>query len=98
MCIAALQHQQMARPKDVPRQRRRRVSTGHHVIDCEGNMNASTVREANEIADAEAAGWRHRLRRRGGGGKRPAAPATTSESLVPRVAGYALLAFVLWLV
>jgi multidrug resistance efflux pump len=61
-------------------------------------MNASTVREANEIADAEAAGWLHRLRRKGGGGKPPAAPATMSESLVPRMAGYALLAFVLWLV
>lgn len=74
-------------------------------------MNASTVREANEVADAEAASWLQRLRRKGGGGGPPgappggpphapshAAPASTPESIVPRVAGYALLAFVLWLV
>lgn len=74
-------------------------------------MNASTVREANEVADAEAASWLQRLRRKGTGGGPPgappgtppggpphAAPASTPESIVPRVAGYALLAFVLWLV
>jgi multidrug resistance efflux pump len=64
-------------------------------------MNASTVQEAKEIADAEAAGWLQSLRRKGGGGgggggAKP--PAAASESMVPRVAGYALLAFVLWLV
>ncbi|MGJ7567340.1 HlyD family efflux transporter periplasmic adaptor subunit [Variovorax sp. GB1R11] len=57
-------------------------------------MNASTVRESAEIADAEAAGWFRRLRRKGGGG----GPPSSSESIVPRLAGYALLAFVLWLV
>lgn len=57
-------------------------------------MNASTVRESSEIADAEAAGWFRRLRRKGDGG----GPPPSSESIVPRLAGYALLAFVLWLV
>lgn len=60
-------------------------------------MNASTVRESNEIADAEAASWFRRLRRKGGGDGNGAPPPAT-ESLVPRLAGYALLAFVLWLV
>lgn len=57
-------------------------------------MNASTVRESAEIADAEAASWFRRLRRKGDGGE----PPSSSESIVPRLAGYALLAFVLWLV
>lgn len=59
-------------------------------------MNASTVQESNEVADAEAAGWLRRLRGKGGGsgGAAPSNP----ESIVPRLAGYALLAFVLWLV
>jgi multidrug resistance efflux pump len=52
-------------------------------------MNASTVQESIQIADAEPTGWRSRLRRWRGG---------RSESIVPRLAGYALLAFILWLV
>jgi multidrug resistance efflux pump len=52
-------------------------------------MNASTVQESIQIAGAEPAGWRGRLRRWRG---------STSESIVPRLAGYALLAFILWLV
>lgn len=64
-------------------------------------MNASTVRESSEIAQAEAAGWLHRLRGKGGAGPPKGSPkgsGAATESLVPRVAGYALLAFVLWLV
>ncbi|SFO53726.1 HlyD family secretion protein [Variovorax sp. OK605] len=58
-------------------------------------MNASTVRESDELAHAEATGWFRRLRRKNGKGP---APKESGESLVPRLAGYALLAFVLWLV
>ncbi|MBB3637616.1 HlyD family secretion protein [Variovorax atrisoli] len=52
-------------------------------------MNASTVQESHQIAKAEVSTWHERWRRWRGG---------TAESLVPRIAGYALLAFVLWLV
>lgn len=52
-------------------------------------MNASTVQESQHAAKAEASAWHERWRRWRGG---------TAESLVPRIAGYALLAFVLWLV
>ena len=52
-------------------------------------MNASTVQESHHIAKAESSAWHERWRRWRGG---------TAESLVPRIAGYALLAFVLWLV
>jgi multidrug efflux pump subunit AcrA (membrane-fusion protein) len=68
-------------------------------MDCEAPMNASTVRESSEIA--EAAGWLRRLRGKGGAGPPKGSPKGSggaAESLVPRVAGYALLAFVLWLV
>lgn len=55
-------------------------------------MNASTVQESHQVAQADVPVWRERLQRwrrwRGG----------STESIVPRLAGYALLAFVLWLV
>lgn len=57
-------------------------------------MNASTVQESSRIAHVELVeqrepGWFVRVRRR---------PPNPSESIVPKLAGYALLAFVLWLV
>ncbi len=52
-------------------------------------MSANAVQVLRQITVAESVGWGHRLRRWRGG---------SSDSVVPRLAGYALLAFVLWLV